>query len=586
MLGIYCRTSKARKDKYTIENQKESGIKCAQLLGLPYRIYVDDGISGTHDESIRGGLSDLFRDMKSKDLSSIYVVDQSRVERDTPTWHLFVSLCLNNKISYYPGGSILDLDNPTNRMYAELMSVVNSYYAEITSRKVRDANAKKAKEGKTHGLKPYGYKRDELNNYIIYEEEAKIVRRMFDLSLSGVGAYSIANILNDEGVPTKFSNNFKGTISRKDPYTKKIKLFEKSKITWRGNVITDILKNPIYKGTRVWRRHEDNIEFANGKKIKTKKIVEIITTENHVPPIVESEIWEKVQRNFKNNKKNVGRKEQYNYLLNGIVKCSKCGSEYRGKRRPNGNDNAYKCVNKRSLSEKCTNRGINIPRLETFIIRLLIFDLKTFKLFKEMPNKVSNFETYSKQLIDKQKELDGISKRIKNVIFLASNVDDNSEINEIKDELARLSKMKSTLVETIQELEKKIKEESVGSFEEQLEAGGKVLVKFTDQLNNISNFDSIKEIVHKLIESIGVNFDAEEGKYTLEIRLKGKQNPLYVMSNKISDIWTFSDPEGNVEFNKTNRPEWLRSITLVRKTKDSNYMCSIKIPKEKYINFN
>mgnify|MGYP006195951771 FL=1 len=58
------------------------------------------------------------------------------------------------------------------------------------------------------------------------------------------------------------------------------------------------------------------------------------------------------------------------------------------------------------------------------------------------------------------------------------------------------------------------------------------------------------------------------------------------MSNKISDIWTFSDPEGNVEFNKTNRPEWLRSITLVRKTKDSNYMCSIKIPKEKYINFN
>ena len=104
MLGIYCRTSKARKDKYTIENQKESGIKCAQLLGLPYRIYVDDGISGTHDESIRGGLSDLFRDMKSKDLSSIYVVDQSRVERDTPTWHLFVSLCLNNKISYYPGG--------------------------------------------------------------------------------------------------------------------------------------------------------------------------------------------------------------------------------------------------------------------------------------------------------------------------------------------------------------------------------------------------------------------------------------------------------------------------------------------------
>jgi DNA invertase Pin-like site-specific DNA recombinase/archaellum component FlaC len=587
MLGIYCRTSKARKEKYTIENQKENGIKCAQNLGLPYRIYVDDGISGTLDESVRGGLSDLFRDMKSKDLTAIYVIDQSRVERDTPTWHLFVSLCLNNKVSYYPGGSILDLDNPTNRMYAELMSVVNSYYAEITSRKVRDANTKKAKEGKTHGLKPYGYKRDELNNYMIFEDEAKIVRRMFDLSLSGIGAYSIANILNAEGIPTKFSSNFKGTLVRKDPYTKKIKLFEKSKIIWRGNVISDILKNPIYKGTRVWRRNEDTIEFDNGKKIKTKKIVEIITTENHVPPIVESELWDKVQRNFKNNKKNVGRKEQYNYLLNGIVKCSKCGSEYRGKKRPKGNDNAYKCVNKRYPSAKCTNRGLNIPRLETFIIKLLMFDLKTFKLFKGMPNKVSNFETYSKQLITKQKELDGISKRIKNIIFLASNVDENSDMNEIKDELTKLSKMKSTLIDEIQELEKKIKDETSGSFEEQLEAGSKVLEKLTNQLNNISNFDSIKEIVHKLIESISINFDIEEGKYILEIRLKGKQYPLYVESNRISDIWTFTDSEFNVEFNETNLPEWLRAITLVRKTKDDiNYMCGIKIPKEKYINFN
>ena len=47
MLGIYCRTSKARKEKYTIENQKDNGIKSAQKLGVPYRIYVDVGISAT-----------------------------------------------------------------------------------------------------------------------------------------------------------------------------------------------------------------------------------------------------------------------------------------------------------------------------------------------------------------------------------------------------------------------------------------------------------------------------------------------------------------------------------------------------------
>jgi len=63
MLGIYCRTSKVRKKKYTIKNKKDNGKKCTKKLEVTYRIYVDDGISGTTNDSIRGGLSDLFRDI-------------------------------------------------------------------------------------------------------------------------------------------------------------------------------------------------------------------------------------------------------------------------------------------------------------------------------------------------------------------------------------------------------------------------------------------------------------------------------------------------------------------------------------------
>jgi site-specific DNA recombinase len=65
MIGIYCRTSKARKEKYTIEVQKK-GIQFAKSPGLPYKIYVDDGISGTLDESSRDGIAELFDDMRSK----------------------------------------------------------------------------------------------------------------------------------------------------------------------------------------------------------------------------------------------------------------------------------------------------------------------------------------------------------------------------------------------------------------------------------------------------------------------------------------------------------------------------------------
>jgi site-specific DNA recombinase len=588
MLGIYCRTSKARKEKYTIENQKDSGIICAQKLGVPYRIYIDDGVSGTTDESIRGGLSDLFRDMKSKEISAVYVIDQSRVERDTTTWQIFVSLCLNNKILYYPGGSILDLDNPTNKMYANLMSVVNSYYSEITSRKVKDANAKKVKVGKTHGLKPYGYIRDISNNYVICEEEAKIVKRMFELSLSGIGAYYIAKILNGEGVPTKFSKNFKGTITRKDPYTKKIKLFEKSKIIWRGNVISDILKNPIYKGTRIWQKHEDNIEFKDGKKIKTKKVVEVITTENHVPPIVDKELWEKVQSNFQKNKKNVGPKEKYNYLLNGIINCSICGGEYRGKKRPKGNDDSYKCSkNGGDKSVKCSNRGISIPRLETFIIRLLILDNDSYKLFENIPNKESNIQTYSNQLHNKQKELDKISKQIKNLISLASSLGENKSMSEISDELANFSKKKDRITEDIQELEKKIRHESSGSFDELLKKNSEVLNSISEKFDNISNFDAIKKITHELIEAISVLFVSEDNYYYIEIMLKGKENPIKAHTDKNSDWWVISGSKSNTDINDFDLPDSLKGNGIgIEMIEGLIYRYDKHIPKEKYFNFN
>ena len=93
MLGIYCRTSKQRDEKYTLESQKSGGIKCAQELGLEYIIYVDDGISGTKDEHIRDGLSMLFSDMKKNRLTAVYCYDQGRIERENGIWDVFQMLC-------------------------------------------------------------------------------------------------------------------------------------------------------------------------------------------------------------------------------------------------------------------------------------------------------------------------------------------------------------------------------------------------------------------------------------------------------------------------------------------------------------
>lgn len=539
MIGIYCRTSKARKEKYTIEVQKEKGIKFAKSLGLPYKIYIDDGISGTKDESSRDGISEMFEDMRNQVISATYSVEQARIERDTPTWHLFVSLSLNFKIKYFDGGREVDLENPTNRMLAELMSVVNSFYAQLTSQKVKEANAKKVKEGKTHGLKPYGYARDQNNKYVIVEEEAKHVRRIFDLSLSGLGAYTIANILNSEGVPTKFKRNFDGVIKRKDPDTRKIKEHKKEKIIWRGNVISDMLRNPIYKGTRIWKMYEIIPEYENGRTKKRKRLIDQIVTTEHVPPIIDEATWEKVSINLSRNKKNVGPKDKYRYLLNGLLVCGICGEEIRGKNRPKGNDSSYKCTNKRYPNAKCNNRGLNIYRLDTFIIKLLSSESQIKQIISSLPDRASNSTKLNNLLTIKQNEEANISKRIKSLILMASKVEESEEIEELADQLKLLKNKKNNLTLEIQEIESKINEELKGRFEERNSVGKRELKKISGKLELPENFPVLKNVISNQIDFIKITYDPNLKHYLLEIQLAGKSKPLFFGSDRISEKWQY-----------------------------------------------
>ena len=83
----------------------------------------------------------------------------------------------------------------------------------------------------------------------------------------------------------------------------------------------------------------------------------------------------------------------------------------------------------------------------------------SYKLFENIPNKESNIQTNSDQLLAKQKELG-----------------ENNSMKEISDELANFSKKKGKITEDIQEFEEKIKNESAGSFDELLKKNSKVMI--------------------------------------------------------------------------------------------------------------
>lgn len=520
MLGIYLRTSKARDDKYTLETQKAGGIKCAQSLGLEYYIYTDDGISGTKDENIREGLSMLFSDMKKNRITTVYCYDQARIEREDGIWETFTILCLNNDIKYYPGGHFYDLEDPNLKMASSMTSLFNNYYKQQTSLKVRDANARKAAIGKTHGLKPYGLKKGIDNLYEINEDEAFYVRLMFQMSLEGIGAYRIANFLNEKKVPTKYSGNFKdkGDIKRMNKITKEVDKFKKSEVKWRGNVVADILKNPIYRGERIWRLHKDKLEIIEGKKVKSKFVIETII--GKVPPIVTEELWNQVQDNFKINKKeSVGKKAQYRYLLNGLVFCERCGNKYWGKKRLKGNDNAYKCLSKVYPNPKCDNRGLSLPKLETFVIQYLQKEPFTNQILKDLPITQRLVDKYIESKKKKQDELIKLSKSLKKI---ANRLDDPNEIDEVFDKIASMKKKRISLNEEITGLNKKIEEEESNNPSEA------DIKKFRKKILIVTkikaDFSEIKKVVFQLVDWMSIEYvnNVRPAFFKVKIKLKGQ----------------------------------------------------------------
>jgi hypothetical protein len=304
-------------------------------------------------------------------------------------------------------------------------------------------------------------------------------------------------------------------------------------VKWRGNVISDMLRNKIYKGVREWNRYEDKIENIEGKTVKSKVQVELITST--VPHIIEPELWDKVQANLSVNKKNVGKKSQYNYLLNGLVKCHHCERLFVGKRRKSSGDNSYKCKGKVYPNSDCNEtRSININKLDTFIIKHL-FKSKNLKIHLDsLPKSESKYDRLKVKLEDEKVILGKIVKKLDKGYKLLFDDDSDFKDDEIvQNRVLALKKRKSEQTELIDSLEHELML-SESSFRDS--RTHRLINEYTEE----SSFDDIKRIVHSLIEYISIGHHKEDGKmgtFILEIKYKGYDEVSTFMTNWQAYKW-------------------------------------------------
>ena len=506
MIGIYCRISgkKAMGKDVSIEDQEAQGIRFAKELNLQYKIYKDIGISGAKDEiEDRPQFAEMFTDIKKKSITAVFVIDQSRIERNSRIWQLFSYAIVKYQCKYYVGGRLVDLDDDETRLSTGIISLTNEFFAKLTARKVKSANRLNASKGKGHGITAYGYKKDKDGYLVIDETQVETVRKIFKWSLEGMGSYTIAKKLNEAGVPTKSSQFANKSIVRTDKYTGRKLKYPRSKVPWRGNVVYDIITNPIHKGQRIYG----------------DVIAEI---EGTVP----EELWHQVNENLKENKKKVGPKNKFKYLLNGIVFCADCGSEFRGKYRTSGRHKTYSCKGP-SQGLSCEHsRGINIIALESFIIYHLFHSKDLYNTLSGLKVDDSVVDVYGKKLADLKLKNKELSKTKDHLYKLLKNPD-LAEDQSIVADYIKINKDIETLLLEIDEVQNAISHLSLNERKARLD---KIFGEFDYKMN----FGQIKDSIHAIVENIKVKHSPEQRLFFVELHYKGfEERSVFVADHQL-----------------------------------------------------
>lgn len=339
--GLYVRLSNednGGRSADGIENQLELLLEFVNQFEKVKTVetYMDNGKTGTDFE--RPGWERMMEDAKCGRINCIIVKDLSRFARN----YLEAGDYLE-KIFPFLGIRFIAVNDrfdsageifPPKELITEFKNLANDYYSKDISNKIMSAFRVKKEQGQFIGSKaPYGYVLED-NKYVIDQPAADIVRRIFEMKMQGISAYKIANILNQEGIPSP--SRYAGEQGMK-------KYKNCSHILWQQEAVSRILYNRAYVGDLVQGKYNCSIYSRERRGKKEESAWEII--ENNHPAIIDLEVFQKVQEIQEKNRK-VWKDRQggpgYGNVLEGILVCGICGhAMWRNKDVRNGKARYY-----------------------------------------------------------------------------------------------------------------------------------------------------------------------------------------------------------------------------------------------------
>ena len=489
----------------SISNQKQMLEDFARRNGLPNPThFTDDGISGTRFD--RPGFLAMMEEVEAGRVEAIVIKDMSRLGRD----YLKVGQVM--EVLRQRGVRLIAINDGVDSLkgdddFTPFRNIMNEFYARDTSRKIRSVFKAKGMSGKhLTGTVIYGYLWDEKReHWLVDEEAAEVVRRIFSLTLEGYGPYQIACKLSADRIeiPVVHLARFNEGVNRskpvKDPYG------------WGSSTIVNILKKREYLG--------HTINFKTRKHFKDKKSHyvsedEWTIFENTHEAIIDQQTFDLVQK-IRSNVRRYPNGWGEAAPLTGLLYCADCGGKMYVHRTNNGKRiSQYTCSNYTKVP--CGTLCLTQHRINESAVLTLVSD--TLRAIAEYSrNDRTEFihtvqETQvaqqSADISKKRRRLAAAQKRAGELEKLICKIYEDNALGKLPDARyraldAQYAKEQDALEIEIVELEK-----AVTGYEQ----SQKSAEKFIALIDKYENFDTLTNtMLNEFVEKILVHERARKG---------------------------------------------------------------------------
>ena len=314
--ALYCRLSiedGRDNESMSISNQKLMLKDYADKHGLyPCEYYVDDGYTGRN--SNRPDFQRMLADIEKGRIGTVITKDLSRLARNYLESGSYIEVFFPKYNVRYI--AITDGVDSLTRQQMDITpfkNILNDMYSRDISKKVLAGIMTRSRQGKfCGGTPPYGLMRDpaDKGHLIINEDEAPVIRHIYEMALNGDGCMRIAKKLLDEKVP----------ITRVKANTE----CDANYYAWGGSRISSILRNPFYKGAHVVCKTHQKAIRSNTYNIIPREEREVI--EDCHEAIISKEDWDRVQELIDRRPPIMqGNTCPYYNIFHGLVYCATCG---------------------------------------------------------------------------------------------------------------------------------------------------------------------------------------------------------------------------------------------------------------------